>query len=357
MKINALIIAGLVIILRGTSEASYTNLPGPITRPLSVASNTMSIVAPSNAAAFRLANAIPSTNDTASLQAQIDAFSTNGIDYALARIGTNEVDISVLETGRWSKVDGLATAGVLQAALDVVETGKYSAVSGGVQATGKWDKASGLATAAVFRTAIDLVETNMSLARVLTNGNNAAGLSVTNLATVGTDNLTVNDAFIDTIDPPAGGTSTVVNTELSFSAGKGMTLDGDRRTTWPSSLTRYEACDVADEEVWVLATGTGITATRVGASFLFSIPAGVHLASARIRWPGTYGTTLTLDMGTTDMANSSLLNRWGCTCAVYREDTGAAIATAAAKLVVGTHDQIQVQGLHDTQFNHIVLGF
>lgn len=121
------------------------------------------------------------------------------------------------------------------------------------------------------------------------------------------------------------------------------------------SLYRYQACATAGQEVYVLASGEGITATILGTGITITIPSGVRLVSARVRWPGTSGTTITLDLGTADMANSGLADRWGCTAAVYREDTGAQILTAAAKLVVGTHDQVQVTGLHDTQVNHIVL--
>jgi hypothetical protein len=145
-------------------------------------------------------------------------------------------------------------------------------------------------------------------------------------------------------------------------AGGGVTLGGVRRTTWPaaSGPVRYQACSTAGFEIYVLASAAGVTATVAtvpSGLITFTIPAGVTLVSARIRWPGTWGTYFCLDMGTTDMGNTGFANRWGCTCVVYREDTGAMILTAATQLVPSVHDQIIVKGLHDTQVNSIVVNF
>jgi hypothetical protein len=50
-------------------------------------------------------------------------------------------------------------------------------------------------------------------------------------------------------------------------------------------LVRYQAGMTTDEEVWVLATGTGITTSRVADVISFNIPAGVQIVSAKLRIP------------------------------------------------------------------------
>jgi uncharacterized MAPEG superfamily protein len=77
-----------------------------------------------------------------------------------------------------------------------------------------------------------------------------------------------------------------------------------------------------------------------------------------IHWDAaTYGTTLTVDTGTNDMANTGMGNRWAPTVAAYREDTGAFIATAQGALVTGNHAQNTVSGLQAGQFNKVMLDF
>jgi hypothetical protein len=123
---------------------------------------------------------------------------------------------------------------------------------------------------------------------------------------------------------------------------------------------RYQACSTAGFEIYVLASAAGVTASVVtvpSGVVSFTIPAGVTLVSARIRWPGVWGSWFCLDLGTSDMGNTSLANRWGCSLVAYREDTGAQILTAATQLVPTVHDQILVKGLHDVQVNHIVVNF
>lgn len=123
------------------------------------------------------------------------------------------------------------------------------------------------------------------------------------------------------------------------------------------AISRYEACSDAGNEILVSATATGVTATIVGNGITVAIPADCTLLSMRVRWNGADSTTFTVDLGTNDMANSSLADRWGATMRAYREDTGASISTASIKLETGAHDQITVQGLVDSVVNHVVLGF
>lgn len=120
---------------------------------------------------------------------------------------------------------------------------------------------------------------------------------------------------------------------------------------------RYQAGTTANKEIYVSASATGITSTIVGTGITLAIPTNCVLNSVRMRWPGTDGTTVTLNLGTNDMLNAALASRWGCTFACYREDTGAFLPAAATKLDNANHSQVIIQGLDSAQINHIVLGF
>lgn len=278
------------------------------------------------------------------LQAQIDGIGTGEVTVVAwqASNAVLQAQLNVAATGKWDTATGLSTAAVLQAQLDVQATGKVSQAEWqgsnavlqaqlDVQSTGMVAQAAWQSSNAVLQAQLDVQGTGM-VAQAAWQGSNA-----------------VLQAQID-----AAATNHVTQSDWQ---GSNAVLQAQINAAAASPLTRYQVYATADKEMYVLATATGITATVVGTGITLTIPSGVCLVSARIRWPGTDGTTITLDLGTTDMANSSLADRWGCNCAVYREDTGALITTASAKLVTATHDQIQIQGLHDTQVNHIKLAF
>jgi hypothetical protein len=79
--------------------------------------------------------------------------------------------------------------------------------------------------------------------------------------------------------------------------------------------------------------------------------------SMRVRWNGANGSSFTLDMGTSDMANASAADRWGAFFQAYREDTGALIAGASCSLDTVNFDRMIVQGLSAATINHCRFGF
>lgn len=122
-----------------------------------------------------------------------------------------------------------------------------------------------------------------------------------------------------------------------------------------NALYRYAADATAGEEVLVLASAAGITSVRSGSTLTFTIPAGVHLLSARIRFPAGVGTTLTIVTGTTDMPNTSLADRWGLACVAINETTGYPITGAKPVLDLVNHDRVIIYGLSSTAVNHILI--
>lgn len=127
------------------------------------------------------------------------------------------------------------------------------------------------------------------------------------------------------------------------------------------SPVRYQACATTDYEIYVLASKTGITANVSGDLVTMTIPAGTVLLSARVRWPGSSGTSsFTLNLGTNDMVNTSLQNRWGASFSACREDTGAYLTTASCRLDTANHSKLIISGLisvPSSVINHCIFNF
>lgn len=124
-----------------------------------------------------------------------------------------------------------------------------------------------------------------------------------------------------------------------------------------AALYRYAARTNSGEEINVLATGLGVTASRTSTTITMTIPAGVRVLSLTVRWDGSLGSGYTLDMGTADMGNTALTDRWGALFSACREDTGALIAGASCRLDTSDHDTLIVGGLPTTTTTHCRLGF
>lgn len=160
------------------------------------------------------------------------------------------------------------------------------------------------------------------------------------------------------------GSQTYTNTGFNLQPGTGMSSRITGGTNYMDSLgstvSRYTALATADYEILVKATGSGITASVVGTDITFTIPSGVVLLSARIRWPASSGSsTFTLNLGTSDMQNTSFANRWGACFWACREDTGAFLPTASCKLDIADHAKLIVSGLITSAgvVNHCMLEF
>jgi len=125
-----------------------------------------------------------------------------------------------------------------------------------------------------------------------------------------------------------------------------------------TALYRYSALATGDEEILVVASSTNVTAARSGSTITFTIPAGTILAGTRIRYNGSSGSILTVNLGSNDMGNTGLADRWGVSgCTVYREDSGAEIVTAPSRLDLTDPEQVKVSGLWTGGINHIMLSF
>ena len=123
-------------------------------------------------------------------------------------------------------------------------------------------------------------------------------------------------------------------------------------------MFRYSAMTNASEQIEVLASGTNITAARVGTTITVTIPAGVKLLSMSLRWDGVNnGSTFNLNLGTNDMPNASAINRWGAVAQFYREDTGALQAGASVRLDTSNFDVLIIQGLTTASITHCRLSF
>ncbi|MFC1453548.1 hypothetical protein ACFLQL_00020 [Verrucomicrobiota bacterium] len=120
----------------------------------------------------------------------------------------------------------------------------------------------------------------------------------------------------------------------------------------PGSMYRYVANSTVGAEVEIMATTTNVIATWDVPSkkLTMTIPAGTVLLSMRVRVPTTYHTAgnWTLNLGTDDMVNTSLANRWGAIFSAINESTGAIIASAGCKYDLANNDQLTIFGMSGT---------
>ena len=108
---------------------------------------------------------------------------------------------------------------------------------------------------------------------------------------------------------------------------------------------RYLAFDDTGFEIMVTASALGITATTVGSTVTFTVPAGVVMLKAKIRIPSGITAPITL----AGLPGTSDIDRTTVSVAVYYDaagTTGAQITTAAGQEVVANVNQWKVLG-HD----------
>lgn len=122
-------------------------------------------------------------------------------------------------------------------------------------------------------------------------------------------------------------------------------------------LVRYQADATTNEEVWVLATGSGITYSRSGSTGTFVIPSGVQLVSARLRLPmatiGGTSFTVVYGSGSGNGAgdNTSAANAYRPTLAAWREDSGSAVAITSS--ISAGADRMTINSLASAQINQL----
>ena len=122
-----------------------------------------------------------------------------------------------------------------------------------------------------------------------------------------------------------------------------------------SALYRYTVVATSGSEVEVLANKPGITASFAGQVLTYVIPSGTRIVSSKIRF-GSYS-SLTIKMGTNDMSNTSINNRWVPIVQAWREDTRAQLMVVNIVPSASIFDEATINGLINTTTNHIRLLF
>lgn len=213
---------------------------------------------------------------------------------------------------------------------------------------------SGLGEGTAFVTRI---ATTITLARA-TSGSGLV-ISVGGNIMVHSTDPRVTGAVTNEADPKWSAVSNAVaistgRAATAFSWGNHAT--NNYLTTAASRVTRYMARSTSGNEVWVLASQTGVTATVVGSGITIVNPVNATIHGISVRWNGsTLGTSFTLDAGTNDWANTALGNRFAPTMIAYREDTGAQVNTASITLNTSDQKQITVGSLISTCINRVDL--
>ena len=106
----------------------------------------------------------------------------------------------------------------------------------------------------------------------------------------------------------------------------------------------------------VLADNIGITAIIIGNELTFSIPLGVRILSAKIRL-ATGFSSLKVFMGTVDMTNSSISNRWMPLCQAWREDTGNQLTGITTNIDLANFTKFTINGVISTTTNQVRISF
>ena len=140
--------------------------------------------------------------------------------------------------------------------------------------------------------------------------------------------------------------SNYVNTEVAVEATRATNaeavLEGQIMAISVSSNTifSYAAYSNGNSQVDVLASGLGVTATISGSLVTITVPTGIQVMLAGVRWDAVNnGSTFTLLLdGYTGSRLASIFQ-------AYREDTGGQISGAQARMDMTTFNQLLVGGL------------
>jgi hypothetical protein len=141
---------------------------------------------------------------------------------------------------------------------------------------------------------------------------------------------------------------------LGWNSGTGV-VKATLKSKLMDSLYRYPAYSSGNNNVEVLATGTGITVTKSSGDITFTIPAHIRLISAKIRVESL--STVVCYLGTSDMANSSMANRWMPIVQAWREDTGQQLMGVTTLMSLTDNTKFTINGLVNTTISQIRLNF
>lgn len=138
---------------------------------------------------------------------------------------------------------------------------------------------------------------------------------------------------------------------------KFITMSADTVEAQPrtDSIYRYSAYSSGNINVEVSASGEGIVATRSGGSITFTIPSGIKLLSVKARVEGY--SSIVFNMGTADMGNSAMADRWMPLSQAWREDTGQQLMGVTCLMDLTNFDRFTINGLISSTKCQIRLGF
>lgn len=151
--------------------------------------------------------------------------------------------------------------------------------------------------------------------------------------------------------PTRQDTSTYI---LGWNSGTGE-VKATLKSTVMDSLYRYSAYSSGNNNVEVLATGLGITATKSSGTITITIPANIRIVSAKLRVE-TLSSLICLVVGT-DMTNTSMANRWIPNASAWREDTGQQLMGSTTLMDLTNFNKFTVNGLISTTICQIKLTF
>jgi len=140
---------------------------------------------------------------------------------------------------------------------------------------------------------------------------------------------------------------------MSAGLGKFISISG---TSTTNSVSRYSAYSSGNNNVEVLAYGTGITANLAnGNELTFTIPPGVVIISAKIK---VYAlSSLKVFMGTSDMGNSTTSNRWMPVVQGWRTDSGQPLGALSCLMDTSVYDKFTINGLSSSTTCQIRISF
>ena len=127
---------------------------------------------------------------------------------------------------------------------------------------------------------------------------------------------------------------------------------GTRGADGSSILFEYVARNTVGSEVYVCSTNVGITADLATNVLTFTIPAGVRMISATIRFSGE--NVLSINTGRTV---TGWADRWQPNVQAWREDLGSMLPITVTMSPSGTYDVFQVNNLVSSATNYIKLAF